>query len=141
MRRDQVFNPVVDDVMGCGTAYPTCWSGSRARAVSIERGWRRRKRTGRLWRIAEPSVLVSVALLFSVLLAIGRVSQQSKLGGPEAIGNAWEGNSVSLSSDGKTGIVGGIGDGVGKGAAWVYTRTGGAWTQQWKLVGTEAIGN
>ena len=49
--------------------------------------------------------------------------------------------SVSLSADGNTAIVGGLSDNGGAGAAWVYTRSGGVWTQQGnKLVGTGAIG-
>jgi hypothetical protein len=136
--------------VGCGTAYPTCRSGSRARAVSIERGSRRRKGTRRLWRIPELSVLVSVALLFSSQLALAQFSQQGKLVGTGAIGNAQQGSSVSVSSDGNTAIVGGPFDNAGddpagKGAAWVYTRSGDVWTQQGsKLVGTgaiEALGN
>ena len=37
--------------------------------------------------------------------------------------------------------MGGFGDDGGVGAAWVYTRSGGVWTQQAKLVGTGAVGN
>jgi hypothetical protein len=138
------INPVVEDVMGCGTAYPTCRSGSRARAVSIKRGWRR-KETRRLWRILELSLLVSVALLFSSQLAVAQFSQQgSKLVGTGVSGlESGQGccGSVSLSSDGNTAIVGGPFDDGDKGAVWVYTRSGGVWTQQGsKLVGTGAIG-
>jgi hypothetical protein len=53
-----------------------------------------------------------------------------------------QGRSVSLSGDGNTAIVGGPGDNSYAGAAWVYTRNKGVWTQQGnKLVGTGAIGN
>lgn len=49
---------------------------------------------------------------------------------------------VGLSSDGNTAIVGGGGDNGGIGAAWIYTRSGGIWTQQGpKLIGTGAVGN
>jgi hypothetical protein len=48
---------------------------------------------------------------------------------------------VALSADGNTVIVGGPGDSNGQGAAWLYTRSGGVWTQQGnKLVGTGASG-
>lgn len=49
---------------------------------------------------------------------------------------------MSLSSDGNTLAVGGIGDNSGTGATWIFTRTGGTtWTQQGsKLVGTGSIG-
>src|SRR5262249_14207523 len=49
--------------------------------------------------------------------------------------------SVSLSGDGNTAIVGGNNDNVGIGAAWVFTRSGGLFSQQGnKLVGTGASG-
>ncbi|MBW8049282.1 MAG: T9SS type A sorting domain-containing protein [Cytophagales bacterium] len=67
--------------------------------------------------------------------------QGSKLTGTGAVGAAWQGVSVSISSDGNTAIVGGYLDNSNAGAAWVYTRTGGVWTQQGsKLVGTGAVG-
>jgi hypothetical protein len=48
-----------------------------------------------------------------------------------------QGTSVSLSSDGNTAIVGGVGDDGLRGAAWVFTRTNGVWTQEGnKLLGT-----
>jgi hypothetical protein len=71
-------------------------------------------------------------------------SQQAKLVGTGAIGRAVQGASVSLSADGNTAIVGGTGDngGVpnGVGAAWVYTRSRGVWSQQAKLIGAGAVG-
>jgi hypothetical protein len=68
--------------------------------------------------------------------------QGSKLLGTGATGNASQGGSVALSSDGNTALLGGPDDNSGAGAAWVFTRSGGAWTQQGsKLVGTGATGN
>jgi hypothetical protein len=68
--------------------------------------------------------------------------QGGKLVGTGAVGSAGQGTSVSLSSDGNTAIVGGWYDNSEAGAAWVYTRTGGVWSQQGsKLVGTGAVGN
>jgi hypothetical protein len=68
--------------------------------------------------------------------------QGPKLVGTGAVGNADQGYSVSLSADGNTAIVGGFGDNGEVGAAWVWTRSGGVWTQQGsKLVGTGAVGN
>ena len=65
-----------------------------------------------------------------------------KLVGNDAAGLALQGNSVVLSADGNTAIVGGFGDSSNMGAAWVYTRSNGVWTQQGgKLVGTGAVGN
>ncbi|MBW8050033.1 MAG: hypothetical protein FVQ77_06780 [Cytophagales bacterium] len=67
--------------------------------------------------------------------------QGSKLVGTGAVGAAWQGFSVSISSDGNTAIVGGYNDNTGVGAVWVYTRFSGVWTQQGsKLVGTGAVG-
>ena len=68
--------------------------------------------------------------------------QGNKLGGYDAVGMAFQGLSVALSADGNTAIVGGPGDASGAGAAWVFTRSGGVWTQQGsKLVGTGAVGS
>jgi FG-GAP repeat len=70
-------------------------------------------------------------------------TQQAKLVGSDAITTTFvhQGYSVALSGDGNTAIVGGPGDNNGAGAVWVFTRSGGQWTQQGdKLVGTGAIG-
>ena len=67
--------------------------------------------------------------------------QGSKLVGTGAVGNAQQGDAVSISADGNTAIVGGGPDNDGMGAAWVFTRTSGVWSQQGsKLVGTGAVG-
>ena len=67
--------------------------------------------------------------------------QGPKLVGTGAQGGAQQGTSVDLSADGNTAIVGGPFDGF-TGAAWIFTRSGGAWTQQGnKLLGTGAQGN
>ncbi|HUX95513.1 MAG TPA: T9SS type A sorting domain-containing protein [Bacteroidales bacterium] len=67
--------------------------------------------------------------------------QGKKLEGNDDIGASSHGNSVSLSADGNTAIVGGFRDNSNIGAAWIYTRTGSTWTQQGsKLVGTNSIG-
>jgi hypothetical protein len=66
--------------------------------------------------------------------------QGSKLVGTGAVGNANQGYSVALSADGNTAIIGGYGDNSNAGAAWVFTRSSGSWTQQGsKLVGTGAV--
>src|SRR5665213_1480764 len=69
--------------------------------------------------------------------------QGNKLVGSGGEGHAYaqQGESVSLSADGNTVIVGGIGDNGNVGAAWVWTRSGGVWIQQGnKLVGSGAAG-
>jgi flagellar basal body rod protein FlgF len=70
--------------------------------------------------------------------------QGSKLVGTGTIylNTTYQGISVALSPDGNTAIVGGEGDNSFTGAAWVYTRSGGIWTQQGsKLVGSGAVGD
>jgi hypothetical protein len=83
-------------------------------------------------------------LLFSSLSAEAQFSQQGpKLVGTGGLGpqGAGQGTSVSLSADGNTALVGGDEDNVGAGAVWVWTRSGGVWTQQGgKLVGSGAVG-
>jgi hypothetical protein len=68
--------------------------------------------------------------------------QGGNLVGTGAVGDAHQGSSVALSADGNTAVIGGPGDNTSVGAAWVFTRSGGVWTQQGsKLVGTGAVGN
>ena len=88
-----------------------------------------------------PLVLVLGVLLFSPQIALAQFVQQgSKLVGSEAIGPGQQGRSVALSDDGNTAIVGAPEDDNRKGAAWIFTRRIGAWTQQQKLVVPDAIG-
>ena len=67
-------------------------------------------------------------------------TQQTKLVGNNAIGAATQGDSVALSFDGNTALVGGLQDNNGIGAVWVFTRSGNTWTQQAKLVGAGSVG-
>jgi hypothetical protein len=63
--------------------------------------------------------------------------QGSKLVGTGGAGTPMQGQSVALSGDGNTALVGGYRDSSYTGAAWVFTRSAGVWTQQGaKLVGT-----
>jgi hypothetical protein len=67
--------------------------------------------------------------------------QGAKLVGTGAVGSALQGATLALSADGNTAVVGGRGDNGNVGAAWVFTRSGGVWTQQGaKLVGAGAAG-
>ncbi|MDP4238811.1 MAG: FG-GAP-like repeat-containing protein, partial [Bacteroidota bacterium] len=64
------------------------------------------------------------------------IQQGSKLVGTGNTGTDLQGSSVSLSGDGNTAMVGGSKDNNYQGAAWIYTRSGGVWTQKGsKLVG------
>jgi hypothetical protein len=98
-------------------------------------------------------VLPVVALMWSLQPPVAQaqfMQQGPKLVGTGAIGPPFQvaqGHSVSLSGDGNTAIVGGPGDChtdprcfYVSGAAWVFTRTGGGWSQEAKLVGTGVIG-
>ena len=67
--------------------------------------------------------------------------QGSKLTGGEESGKGLAGESVSLSADGDTAVVGAPNDNGGAGAAWVFTRSGVTWAQQGpKLLGGEESG-
>jgi hypothetical protein len=72
----------------------------------------------------------------------GAWTQGTKLYGSGAVGMAFQGSSASISADGNTAIVGGPNDNTGAGAAWVWIRNGGVWTQQsTKLVGSGDVGH
>jgi len=67
--------------------------------------------------------------------------QGHKLVGAGAAGPAQQGWNLALSADGNTALSGGWADSNETGAVWVFTRSGGAWSQQGnKLVGANAIG-
>jgi hypothetical protein len=85
--------------------------------------------------------LRAVIVVLAASWAGAQVRQQGdKLAGAGAIGQAGQGSSVALSADGNTVIVGGPGDNNGAGAAWVFTRSAGVWSQQGgKLVGAGAV--
>ncbi len=70
------------------------------------------------------------------------VQQGPKLTGGEEAGAGELGDSVALSSDGETALVGGPQDGGGVGAAWVFAPSGAARAQQGsKLTGGEERGS
>jgi len=90
-------------------------------------------------------VIAASVLLFSFVAPSAHASyvqQGAKLVGTGAVGTlVQQGYSVAVSGDGNTAIVGGSYDNNGEGAAWVYTRIAGVWSQQGaKLVGTGAVG-
>src|SRR5205823_2515787 len=87
-------------------------------------------------------------LLAAALLSASAVSGASGLvDGPKLVGTgvvgsrgAQQGFSVAISKDGSTALVGGPYDNANVGAAWVFVRQGGAWTQQHKLVASDPVG-
>ena len=98
-------------------------------------------------RTALAAVVCAVAGLFAWPLAARAsvseplIQQGAKLVGTGAVGNSQQGYSVALSADGNTALVGGYLDSGLAGAAWVFTRSGGKWTQQAsKLLGSGAAG-
>ncbi len=87
-------------------------------------------------------------LVSSLALAAGEagaapfVLQGQRFTGAEALSGVQFGQSVALSSDGNTALVGAPQDGGGTGAAWVFTRAGGVWTQQGaKITASGQTGN
>jgi FG-GAP repeat len=92
--------------------------------------------------VGGPSVDAGTGVAWVYIRSADVWSEQDELVGTGAAGNAMQGTSVALSADGNTAIVGGPGDNDRIGAAWVFTRSGGVWSQQGlKLVGTGATIN
>jgi hypothetical protein len=72
-------------------------------------------------------------------------SEQQKLTAPDEIGtSSGFGDSVALSGDGKTALIGGASDNANGngavGAAWVYTQSNGTWSELQKIVPTDEAG-
>jgi len=59
--------------------------------------------------------------------------------GKHPTGEVAEGESVALSEDGNTALIGGYRDNISLGAAWAFLRSGSTWSEQQKLVGTGSI--
>jgi hypothetical protein len=84
--------------------------------------------------------LVAVVLAVATLLSLSQPAPaqftgQGALTGSGVVGNTFEGNSsVALSADGNTALFGGPGNNSNAGAAWVFTRSAGVWTQQTQIV-------
>jgi uncharacterized protein (TIGR03437 family) len=67
-------------------------------------------------------------------------SQQQELIASDGVGNDAFGNSVSVSGD--TAVIGASGKNTGQGAAYVFVRTGGVWSQQQELTASDgAVGD
>src|SRR5207302_6538509 len=65
----------------------------------------------------------------------------AKLTGSGEVGEGHVGFSVALSADGNTALVGGLADNSETGAAWVFVRSEGSWSQQGsKLTGGGEVG-
>jgi len=84
-----------------------------------------------------PALIIGAVLVSTAQAQF--IQQGSKLVGSGALGTSMQGESVAVSADGNTMAVGGSADNAGQGAVWVYTRSGGVWTQQSKLVGNNPL--
>src|SRR5262249_55847023 len=96
----------------------------------------------RVSRVFAISTGLCAGLLASSQGAVADFTQQgNKLVGTGAAVPSERGYSVALSADGNTAIMGARADNGNVGAAWVFTRSGGVWTQQGsKLAGFDAVG-
>jgi hypothetical protein len=83
----------------------------------------------------------SVGAVWAWTRSGGTWTQQQKMVGTGGTTPSNQGRVVALSSDGNTALWGGYSDNSGVGSAWVWTRSGGTWTQQQQLIGTGATGN
>jgi hypothetical protein len=92
--------------------------------------------------IGGPGDNLSIGAMWAFTRSNGVWTQQgNKLVGTGAVGQSWQGQSVALSADGNTAMIGGWGDNTFVGATWVFTRSNGVWTQMGsKLVGTGTAG-
>ena len=67
-------------------------------------------------------------------------TQQAKLTGAGESGNGWFGQSVALSADGDTALIGGYVDHSDTGAAWVFERSGAGVSATWEQQGAKLTG-
>ena len=96
----------------------------------------------RMWRLFLPA-LMWVALLCLTHPAMAEFTQANgpKLTASNPVGSAeMQGFAVAVSTDGNTAIIGAPFDSGGAGAAWVFKRNNGTWTQQKKLTADDAAG-
>jgi hypothetical protein len=88
--------------------------------------------------VGAPGDNAFVGATYIITSSGGTWTQQSRIIGTGNTGGSNQGRSVALSADGNTLVSGGENDQntSGNGAAWVFTRSGGTWTQQALLIGT-----
>jgi hypothetical protein len=92
-------------------------------------------------RFADPGGTTDAGAAYIYIKSGGTWSEQAKLTASDKAANDWFGLFVSISSDGNTAIVGAIaadpGGTTNAGAAYVFTRSGGTWSQQSKLTASD----
>lgn len=105
-----------------------------------------------IWRDIALSIaadLLVVLALTMVFASAGRAGlradaltlQGSKLTASDEIDDGGFGVSVALSADGNLAVIGGHGDHSGVGAAWIFIRAAGVWSQSAKLTAKDEVGN
>ena len=96
---------------------------------------------GNIAAIGAPSDNGGVGAVWIFTRVAGTWTQQMKLVGTGATGNAGQASSVALSLDGTTLVEGGQNDNSDVGGVWVFTQSGGVWTQQGgELIASDATG-
>jgi hypothetical protein len=103
---------------------------------------RRQNRSSIVAQVVACTAVIAALVSIPHPVAAQFIQQGPKLVGSGSVGSAEQGTAVALSADGNSAIVGGANDNGRRGAAWVYTRSNGVWTQQGdKLVGTGWAGD
>jgi RHS repeat-associated protein len=100
------------------------------------------KNAGAAWVFTETEVTKEEKKGCTTTITKAKVwtQQGGKLTGSEEKGEGDFGDSVALSSEGSTALIGGKGDNTNVGAAWVFTRSAEKWSQQAKLTTSEETG-
>jgi hypothetical protein len=95
---------------------------------------------GAMLESTSPNTYNGAAYIF--IKSVGIWVQQAKLLASDAASSDYFGQSVSLSADGNTAIIGAFQEDTGantnNGAAYIFTRSGSTWTQQAKLLASDA---
>jgi List-Bact-rpt repeat protein len=92
-----------------------------------------------LLRLCLPALVCAALLCLTPPATAGYIQAGvPKFFASDPIGLAEQGFSVAVSADGNTALVGGPSDNGGIGAAWVFKRSGGGWSELQKLTATNA---
>ena len=130
------YTQLGDKLVGSGAVNNPCGCGvSQGQSVSLSAD-------GKTAIVGGPGDNSNAGAAWVFIRSGGTMTQQgAKLVGTSAAGAAEQGSSVALSGDSNTAIVGGPSDNSNIGAAWVFTRSGGVWTQQGsKLAASDSTG-
>ncbi len=108
--------------------------------TEVEKAFARSTRLRALLRKANlGAVLLGVGTLLGLSLpALAQFSGQGALTGSGVVGQIQQTSSVALSADGNTALFGGPANNSNTGAAWVFTRSAGIWTQQTQIVSPDS---